>query len=59
MVQHMVAKASASVFVGTELAGNKEVVEAFEYIVFDIARSARNNNPWLEYFTSLNRFRMW
>ncbi|KAI9470409.1 cytochrome P450 [Zychaea mexicana] len=58
-VQHMVAKASASIFVGLDLCENKELVEAFKYITTDVGQSIRMDSVFFERFSTLNRLRMW
>ncbi|KAI9257383.1 cytochrome P450 [Phascolomyces articulosus] len=58
-VQHMVAKASASIFVGLNLCENKQVIEAFKEITTDVGLAFRMDNIWLERFTMINRLRMW
>ena len=59
MVQHMVAKASASVFVGLDLCENENLIEAFREITTDVGLSFRMDNVWLDRFITLNKFRMW
>ncbi|KAG2224161.1 hypothetical protein INT45_000176 [Circinella minor] len=58
MVQHMVAKASASVFVGLDLCENENLIEAFREITTDVGLSFRMDNVWLDHFITLNKFRM-
>ncbi|KAI7858128.1 cytochrome P450 [Circinella umbellata] len=59
MVQHMIAKASASIFVGLELCENENLVEAFREVTTDVGLSFRMDNVWLDRFITLNKFRMW
>ncbi|KAI9495644.1 cytochrome P450 [Zychaea mexicana] len=58
LVQRMVARASASVFVGTKLAKDDELVSVFQNITTDIGSMIRTES-WLEPFASLLHFRMW
>ncbi|KAI8065232.1 cytochrome P450 [Gongronella butleri] len=57
-LQHMVAKASASVFVGPKLAANPELIDSFKNMVMNIA-SELKPRPWLENFPLIVRFGMW
>ncbi|KAI8144566.1 cytochrome P450 [Fennellomyces sp. T-0311] len=58
LVQRMVARASASVFVGKELAKDDDLVDTFQNITTDIGSMIRIQS-WLEPFTWLMRLRMW
>ncbi|ORX60473.1 cytochrome P450 [Hesseltinella vesiculosa] len=58
LVQHPVALASASVFVGPELSKNELLIDSFKNMVIDVG-SELLPNPWLEPFPRLNRLRMW
>ncbi|KAI9309164.1 cytochrome P450 [Cunninghamella echinulata] len=58
MVQSMVAKASASVFVGTELAKNEQLIDSFKNMVLEVG-SELSPKPLLELFPRINRLRMW
>ncbi|CAO3627516.1 unnamed protein product [Cunninghamella blakesleeana] len=58
MVQHMVAKASASVFVGTELAKNDLLIDSFKNMVIEVGTELIPR-PTMELFNSLNTLRMW
>ena len=58
-VQHMVSKASASIFVGLELCENANLVEAFEEITTDVGSAFRLDNVWMDRFIIINKFRMW
>ncbi|KAI8337992.1 cytochrome P450 [Chlamydoabsidia padenii] len=58
LVQHMVAKASASVFVGAELAKNEQLINSFKYMVLELG-SELTPKPYLEFFPNLMRLRMW
>ncbi|ORX60470.1 cytochrome P450 [Hesseltinella vesiculosa] len=57
-LQHLVARASASVFVGIELAKNEELVDSFQNMVSNIS-SGLKPKPWLEYFPSLTKLGMY
>ncbi|ORZ05075.1 cytochrome P450 [Absidia repens] len=57
-VQHMVAKASASVFVGPELAKDLNLVDSFKNMVLEVG-SDMGPKPYLEHFPHLMRLRMW
>ncbi|KAI9268107.1 cytochrome P450, partial [Phascolomyces articulosus] len=58
LVQRMVARASASVFVGKELAKDDELVNVFQHITTDIGSMIRTES-WLEPFDTLMWLRMW
>lgn len=58
LVQHMVARASATVFVGPELAKNSQLIDSFKNMVIEVG-SQLNPKPWLEPFPRLNSLRMW
>ena len=58
LVQRMVARASASVFVGEELAKDEELIDVFQNITTDIGSMIRVES-WLEPFDTLLWFRMW
>nr|ATF27934.1 steroid 11 beta hydroxylase [Absidia caerulea] len=58
LVQHMVAKASASVFVGPELAKNEQLIDSFKNMVLEVG-SELAPKPYLEFFPNLMRLRMW
>ncbi|CAO3627492.1 unnamed protein product [Cunninghamella blakesleeana] len=57
MIQHMVAKASASVFVGSDLAKNEQLIDSFKNMTVEIA-SEMAPNGFLEILPSLARLRM-
>ena len=57
-VQRMVARASASVFVGLDLCKDDELVTVFQNLTTDIGSTLRVAS-WLERFTTLMRLRMW
>nr|ANH61882.1 CYP5311B1 [Absidia caerulea] len=57
-VQHMVAKASASVFVGVELAKNEALVDSFTNMVLEVG-GALGPKPYMEYFPNLMKLHMW
>ncbi|CAO3620613.1 unnamed protein product [Cunninghamella echinulata] len=58
MVQHMVAKASAAVFVGTDLANNPELIDSFKNMVIEVG-SELSPKPVLELLPTISRLRMW
>lgn len=58
MVQHMVARASASVFVGNDLVENELLIDAFKKMVLEVG-SEITRKPLLELFPRLLKFRMW
>ncbi|CAO3627496.1 unnamed protein product [Cunninghamella blakesleeana] len=58
MVQHMVAKASASVFVGIDLAKNDLLIDSFENMVIEVGTELLPK-PTMELFYTLNTARMW
>ncbi|CAO3627504.1 unnamed protein product [Cunninghamella blakesleeana] len=58
MIQHMVAKASAGVLVGPELAENEQLIYSFKNMVSSVAKYL-TPNPLFQIFPTLNRFRMW
>ena len=55
----MVARASASVFVGTRLCQNPELVSSFQEITGDLGSYLRFENYWLEPFPVLMKLKMW
>ncbi|CAO3593299.1 unnamed protein product [Absidia cylindrospora] len=57
-VQHMVAKASASVFVGVELAKNEQLVDSFKNMVLEVGAEL-GPKPYLEFFPNIMKLRMW
>lgn len=59
LLQHMVAKASASIFVGTELAADDAVVETCKNIAIDIGSELGPSSYIMDAFPSLARLRMW
>lgn len=59
LLQHMVAKASASIFVGTELASDDDVVETCKNIAIDIGSELGPGSYIMDAFPSLARLRMW
>ncbi|KAI9309163.1 cytochrome P450 [Cunninghamella echinulata] len=58
IIQHMVAKASATVFVGPELAKNEKLVDSFKNMVSEVG-SELVPRPLMALFPSLNYIRMW
>lgn len=54
----MVAKASASVFVGVELAKNEALVDSFKNMVLEVG-GALGPKPYMEYFPNLMKLHMW
>ncbi|CAO3627500.1 unnamed protein product [Cunninghamella blakesleeana] len=58
MVQHMVAKASAAVFVGINLTQNEQLIDSFKNMVLEVGAEL-SPKPFFELFPTLNRFRMW
>ncbi|KAI8147549.1 cytochrome P450 [Fennellomyces sp. T-0311] len=58
-VQHMVAKASASIFVGEHLCKDEDLVETFKNITTEVGSEIRFDNKWLHYFERINQIRMW
>ncbi|KAI9019971.1 cytochrome P450 [Phycomyces nitens] len=58
LVQHMIAKASASIFVGEKLADNPLLIDSFKNMVIDVG-SELTPNPWIEPFPLLVYLRMW
>ncbi|CAO3627488.1 unnamed protein product [Cunninghamella blakesleeana] len=58
MVQHMIARATASVFVGNKLVENEQLVDAFKNMVLEVA-SEITRKPFLEIFPRLVKARMW
>ncbi|CAO3627512.1 unnamed protein product [Cunninghamella blakesleeana] len=58
MIQHMVAKASASVIVGIELAKNEQLIDSFKNMVIEVG-SELNPKPILELVPTIDRLRMW
>ena len=59
LLQHMVAKASASIFVGTELASDDDVVETCKNIAIDIGSELGPSSYIMDAFPWLARLRMW
>ncbi|KAI9312898.1 cytochrome P450 [Dichotomocladium elegans] len=59
LMQNMIAKASASIFAGVELAKNEDLIWVFKHMVLDIGKEINTNNWFLEAFPSFNRLRMW
>ncbi|KAI8394317.1 cytochrome P450 [Radiomyces spectabilis] len=57
-VQHIVARASASIFCGVELCENELLIDSFKNMVLEVG-SELVPKPWLEPFPRLNRWRMW
>ncbi|CAO3620557.1 unnamed protein product [Cunninghamella echinulata] len=58
LIQHMVAKASATVFVGAELAKNEHLIDSFKNMVLEVG-SELTPRPLMALFPSLNYIRMW
>ncbi|CAO3627508.1 unnamed protein product [Cunninghamella blakesleeana] len=58
MMQHMVAKASASVIVGIELAKNEQLIDSFKNMVIEVG-SELKPKPILELVPTIDRLRMW
>ncbi|KAI8065227.1 cytochrome P450 [Gongronella butleri] len=58
LAQHLISKASASVFVGPVLAQNPGLIDSFKNLVVDVG-SELTPKPWLENFPTLVRARMW
>lgn len=58
MVQHMVAKASAAVFVGTDLANNPQLIDSFKNMVVEVG-SELSPKPILELLPTISKLRMW
>lgn len=58
LVQHMVAKASATVFVGADLAENLSLLDTFKNMVIEVG-SELKPKPWLEPFPRIARLRQW
>ena len=59
LVSRMVARASASVFVGLELCKNDELIDIFQNITMDIGSSMlRVSSSWFEPFDWLMRYKM-
>ncbi|KAI9268108.1 cytochrome P450 [Phascolomyces articulosus] len=59
LVQRMVSRASASVFVGEKLCNDPNLVTSFQEITGDLGAHIRFSNPWLEPFQSLMKLKMW
>ncbi|KAI9309161.1 cytochrome P450 [Cunninghamella echinulata] len=58
MIQHMVATASAAVFVGPELAKNEQLIDSFKNMVIEVG-SELTPKPLMEYLPNINYLRMW
>ncbi|KAI8147964.1 cytochrome P450 [Fennellomyces sp. T-0311] len=58
LVQRMVARASASVFVGEELCKNSELVDIFQHLTLDVGSMLRPKNPLMIFFPSLMSIQM-
>ncbi|KAI8342479.1 cytochrome P450 [Chlamydoabsidia padenii] len=58
LMQHLVAKATASVFVGIELTKNEALVDSFKNMVMEIG-SIMGPKPFREYFPNLMKWHMW
>ncbi|KAI8065228.1 cytochrome P450 [Gongronella butleri] len=58
VVQHAVARASASVFVGPDLAKNDMLIDSFKNMVMEVGMELQPK-PWLEPYPSLMKFRMY
>ncbi|KAI7850426.1 cytochrome P450 [Circinella umbellata] len=59
LVQRMVSRASASVFVGTKLCQNSELITSFQEITGDLGSYIRAENYWIEPFQVLMKLKMW
>lgn len=59
LTQHMVAKASASVFVGEELAQNPDLIDSFKTMVIEVAKTRNTPRPWLELFETGQAIYQW
>ncbi|CAO3620605.1 unnamed protein product [Cunninghamella echinulata] len=58
MIQHMIAKASATVFVGTELSKNPQLIDTFKNMVAEVGSQVKVK-PILELFPRISRLNMW
>lgn len=59
LMQHMVAIAGASIFVGPKLAKDKDLVDTFKNLAIDIGMEIGPNNYFYEAFPTLSRMRQW
>ncbi|ORY98209.1 cytochrome P450 [Syncephalastrum racemosum] len=59
LTQHMVAKASASVFVGETLADDPYLIDSFKNMVIEVAKTRNTPRPWLEPFEKGQAFYQW
>ncbi|KAI9495643.1 cytochrome P450 [Zychaea mexicana] len=59
LVQRMVARASASVFVGEKLSQDLDLIASFQDITTDLGSMIRFENYWLETFSFLMKLKMW
>lgn len=59
LVQHAVATASASIFVGEKLAKDKDLIETFKNLTLDVGKEIYTTHPILEAFSWMSRLRMW
>lgn len=58
-MQHMIANAAASIFVGENLVKNEKLIESFKNMTIECGAELRGESLFFEYFSTLNRWRQW
>lgn len=59
LLEHLVAIASATNFVGAELTKDKDLVETYKHLAVDVGNELGDGNVFLEAFPWISRLRMW
>lgn len=58
-IEHLVAIASITTFVGPEFTKDEELVDTYKHLSRDIYMELGDGNVFLDAFPSINRLRMW
>ena len=59
LMEHLVAIASATNFVGPEFIKDKDLVETYKHLAVDVGTELGDGNLFLEAFPMISRLRMW
>lgn len=59
IMQHMIANAAASIFVGENLVKNEKLIESFKNMTLECGAELANESLFFEYFSTLNSWRQW
>lgn len=59
IMQHMIANAAASVFVGEKLVKNEKLIESFKNMTLECGAELQNESLFFDHFATLNSWRQW